>query len=109
MCINLIQGLALGKLSGWEDGFAHLFDHLEGDFSCKEVQLKSFNCLWKPVALLPKVLMKPLSGHSGQSQKILPKHYVHLDHSAPSYCMLCINHSVACNIIVAFFPQKNPV
>jgi len=41
------------------------FDYLQESFSHKEDLFKTFACLRKPVALLLKLLMKPLSFATG--------------------------------------------
>jgi len=56
------KGGVQGKLTGCEDDFAHLVWPSRGKFFLErsKVSLKSFARLWKPVALLTKMLMKPL-------------------------------------------------
>ena len=39
---GFIKGRAPRKRSGWEDDFPSWFNHLEDDFSYREVQFKSF-------------------------------------------------------------------
>ena len=62
---DFIKGRALGKLTGCENNFAHLvWPSIKWKvffFLTKKFSFNSFANLWKPVTLLVKTFMKPLS------------------------------------------------
>ena len=65
LVLVLLTGVSLanGRATGEGNLMPGEFDHLEQSCAYKELQIKEFPCLWKPVALLLKILaitcMKP--------------------------------------------------